>query len=387
MHVDILIVGAGISGASAAFELAAHRKILLLEAEPMPGYHSTGRSAALYTRNYGNPLVRLINQASYGFFAQPPEGFSEHPLLTPRGQLAVASAGHRAGLEAILAMSETGHDIHEISAARCLELAPLLRPEMVSSGAYEPGVMDMDVAAIHQGFLRGFKARGGVLACNRRIERIERRDGLWHVSAADFEASAPIVINAAGAWADDIGALAGAGSIGLVPKRRTAITVDVPAGVDIAAMPAIDFVGSDSYIKPEAGRLMASPGDETPSAPQDAQPEELDIAILADWLENQTILQVRRIASSWAGLRSFVADGSPVVGFDALAPGFFWLAGQGGCGIMMAPSLARATAALILRGEFPADLISVGIRSEALAPGRVSALAGSVQAPVAIPRV
>lgn len=372
MHVDVLIVGAGISGASAAFELSAHRKVLLVEAEQMPGYHSTGRSAALYTRNYGNPLVRLINQASHGFFAKPPEGFSEHPLLTPRGQLAVASDVQRAGIEAILAMSETGHEIREIGAAHCLELAPLLRPEMVSVGAYEPGVMDMDVTAIHQGFLRGFKARGGVLACNRRIEHIERRGGTWHISAADFEASAPLIINAAGAWADQIGAMASVAPVGLVPKRRTAITVDVPVGVDISAMPAVDFVGSDSYIKPEAGHLMASPGDETPCAPQDVQPEELDIAILAEWLERQTTLKIRRIASSWAGLRSFVPDGSPVVGFDAVVPGFFWLAGQGGCGIMMAPALARATSGLILRDELPVDLRTAGISAGALAPGRSS---------------
>lgn len=374
MKCDFLIIGAGISGAAAAFELAAHGSVIVLEAETMPGYHSTGRSAALYTRNYGNRVVRRINQASHGFFTNPPAGFADVPLLTPRGSLTVASSENLNGLGAILSLSEPGHAITEVSAARCLELCPILRPGHVAAGAFEPGVMDMDVAAIHQGYLKGLKARGGIVTCRARVERIERKGGQWQVKAGAETITARIVINAAGAWAGQIGQIAGAADIGLVPKRRTAITVDLPAGFEVAAMPAVDVIGSDGYFKPDAGRLMASPGDQTPVEPQDAQPDEWDIAVLVDWLQTQTTLEVRRIASSWAGLRSFVADETPVVGFDAEAEGFFWLAGQGGYGIMMAPALARATAALVTDGALPADLSAGGLFSADLSPQRFKAV-------------
>lgn len=371
MQVDFLVIGAGISGAAAAYELAAHGSVVVLEAESAPGYHSTGRSAALYTRNYGNPIVRRINQASHGFFTSPPPGFANAPPLTPRGSLTVASSENRYGLDAILALSEPGHEITEVNAARCLDLCPILRPEHVSAGAFEPGVMDMDVASIHQGFLKGLKARGGGVSCKARVERIERKAGLWHVTGGGEIITARIVINAAGAWAGEIGRMAGAAEIGLVPRRRTAITVDVPAAIALGAMPAVDVIGSDGYFKPDAGRLMASPGDQTPVEPQDAQPDEWDIAVLVDWLQTRTTLEVRRIASSWAGLRCFVADETPVVGFDAEAEGFFWLAGQGGYGIMMAPALGRATAALVQGGELPGDLAAAGLKADDLSPLRL----------------
>ncbi|MGL4440805.1 MAG: NAD(P)/FAD-dependent oxidoreductase [Bosea sp. (in: a-proteobacteria)] len=378
MHCDFLIIGAGISGAAAAFELAAHGSVIVLEAEAMPGYHSTGRSAALYTRNYGNSVVRRINQASHGFFTSPPDGFTDVPLLTPRGSLTIASFENRDGLGPILGLSEPGHEIIEVSAARCLELCPILRSDHVATGAFEPGVMDMDVAAIHHGFLKGLKARGGVVTCKARVEGIERKAGQWHVAAGDVMIAARIVVNAAGAWAGEIGLMAGATDVGLIPKRRTAITVDVPTGTGLSAMPAVDVIGGDGYFKPDAGRLMASPGDQTPVAPQDAQPDEWDVAVLVDWLQTQTTLEVRRIASSWAGLRSFVADETPVVGFDGQVEGFFWLAGQGGYGIMMAPALGRATASLVTKGELPADLTATGLMPANLAPERLKVLAASM---------
>jgi D-arginine dehydrogenase len=232
--------------------------------------------------------------------------------------------------------------------------------------------MDMDVAAIHQGFLRGFRRAGGVLACDSRVAEIERRAGAWHVACGAARFEAPLLVNAAGAWADEIAALAGVAPIGLVPKRRTAILVDPPPAfaAGLAAMPAIDFAGGDAYLKPDAGRIMASPGDETPVAPQDVQPEELDIAVIADVLERRTHLHMRRIARAWAGLRSFVADRVPVLGFAPDAPGFFWLAGQGGFGIMMAPALAAAAASLIGTGRLSAALRDAGVTEVELAPQR-----------------
>ncbi len=371
---DYLVIGGGISGAAAAFELAAYGSTVLLEAETSPGYHSTGRSAALYTRHFGGPTVRRINRASAAFFTAPPPGFADNPLLMPRGGLTIAAPGGEDALGEMFAgtVAESGpdHGIAEITPDRALALAPLLRPERVGAALYEEGIQDIDVASVHQGYLRAFRSRGGRLVCNRRIDRLDRETHCWRATAGDEAIEARVVVNAAGAWAGEIGAMAGAVDIGLVPKRRTGILIAPPSGLDVRTMPVVDYLTTDAYWKPDAGKIMISPGDETPVEPQDVQPDEYDIAVLAEWIEAETLLTVRRIDHSWAGLRSFVADEAPVVGFDAKAEGFFWLAGQGGYGIMMAPALGRATAGLVVSGTWPADLAEHGLRPQDIAPER-----------------
>ncbi|MCK4868964.1 MAG: FAD-binding oxidoreductase, partial [Alphaproteobacteria bacterium] len=250
------------------------------------------------------------------------------------------------------------------------QLAPLLRPGCVAAAAYEAGVMDIDVAALHQGYLRGIKRRGGVVICGVRAERLDHSGAYWQAVARDTVVSGRILVNAAGAWAGLVGEMAGAASIGLVPKRRTAIVVDAPPATEIGAMPAVDFASGAAYLKPDGHRIMASPGDQTPIEPQDVRPDEMEAAELVDWLERETFITVNRVPHSWAGLRSFVADETPVVGFDATAPDFFWLAGQGGYGIMMSPALGRAAAALIVSGDLPADLREGGIKESDLSPAR-----------------
>jgi D-arginine dehydrogenase len=371
MTVDFLVIGAGISGAAAAYALAAHGKVLLLEAESTPGYHTTGRSAALFTKNFGNRVVRVFNHAALPFLAAPPPGFADHPLLTPRGALTIGTAEQRPEIDELLALGAADSSIVEVTPARALELAPYLRPEAFAYAAYEEGVADMDVAAIHQGFLKGLKARGGTLVCDARATAMARRNGHWHVTTSAGEFAAPVVVNATGAWADAVAALAGARPVGLVPKRRTAIHVALPSGMDARNWPAIDQAGYDCYCKPEAGRVMASPGDATPSEPCDAQAEDLDVAIIADWLERMTIIPVKRIAHKWAGLRCFVADDSPVAGFDDKVDGFFWLCGQGGYGIMMSAALGRTTASLITQGELPADIRAAGVTIADIGPQRL----------------
>jgi D-arginine dehydrogenase len=369
---DFLVIGAGVSGASAAYELARHGRVFLLEGEAGPGYHSTGRSAALYTRNFGNRVVRALNAASLPFLLDPPPGFAEHPLLTSRGSLTIATADNRAAIDQLLALGGDGNEIRELTPDQAVEMVPILRRERIAFAAYEPDVMDMDVNAIHQGFLKGLAARGGTLVCGAAVTAIERRGGAWQVATASGGTfAAPILINAAGAWADVVGRLAGLAPVGLVPKRRTAVVVDLPPGVSPRAWPAVDEAGEDSYFKPEADALMASPGDATPVPPGDVQPEELDVAIVADWLERATHLEVRRIAHKWAGLRSFVADDAPVVGRDPTAESFYWLAGQGGYGIMMAEALGRAIAALVATNTLPADITAGGVTVTDLAPDRL----------------
>lgn len=368
---DFLVIGGGISGASAAYELASHGSVLLLEAEKSAGYHSTGRSAALFTRNYGGPVVRRINAASAAFFKSPPSGFCDAQLLTPRGSLTVAAPGDEHALEPLLDASEPGEEIVRVSVEEVLEKVPFLRPDRVASAVYEANVTDIDVAGLHQGYLKGLKARGGVVMTGERVSALGRGAGHWTVKTLSESFEAKIVINAAGAWADQVGQLAGARPIGLVAKRRTAIIIDAPEGTDIPALPAVDFAGSDIYLKPDAGRLMASPGDATPTEPQDVQPDEMDVAILADWLQRETLIPVRRIQHSWAGLRNFVADEVPVVGFDRQLEGFFWLAGQGGYGIMMAPALAQHTMHLCTSGQPFPGLLAAGIGADDLSRQRL----------------
>jgi D-arginine dehydrogenase len=377
---DFLVVGAGISGAAAAAEMARHGRVIVLEAESRPGYHSTGRSAALFTPNYGNRLVRTLVGAGRSFFTAPPAGFSETPLLRPRGELAFAGANARLALDELLALSRPGDEIEEITPARALDLVPALRREAVVFAAYERGVWDMDVAAIHQGFLRGLSKRGGEVVCDARVEALDYRAGKWQATAGGKTYAAPVVVNAAGAWADELGRLAGARAIGLTPKRRTAVLVDGPADADCSAWPMVYELGLDRYecyFKAEAGTLMLSPGDATPTPPCDAAPEELDIAIAVDWLERVSHIRVRHLRRKWAGLRSFVADDAPVVGFDPDAEGFVWLAGQGGYGIMLSPTLGRAVAGLVTSGDLPADLRALGLSRDSLSPLRLAALVGA----------
>lgn len=372
---DFLVIGAGISGASAACSLARLGKTLLLEAEALPGYHSTGRSAALYTPNFGSPVVRKLNMAGHGFFAAPPEGFSERPLLTPRQSLTLARPGDEAKLAAVLASSTPQHPILPISVAEAYHLAPILRREVIGAAALEPGVADMDVAAIHQGFLRGFRQNGGDLRCSAGVSALRREGQGWRVEAGGEVYHTGVVVNAAGAWGDVIASFAGIAPIGLVAKRRTMIGIET--ALPVAEIPLIEFAGEEGYLKPDTGRILASPGDETPVAPQDIQPEEWDIAVTVDWLQRHTVLDVRRVANSWAGLRTFVADHAPVVGFDPDHPGFFWLVGQGGYGIMHAPTLGRATASLIETGDLPADLLTLGLTRDDLGPARLRAAAST----------
>ena len=346
MIYDYLVIGGGIAGASAAYTLSARGSVLLLEAEATMGFHATGRSAALYTRNFGSPIVRQINAASAGFFRAPPPGFCDTPLMTPRGALTVAPPGHEGALDALLALSEPGEELCEIAPADACTRVPFLRPDRVARAVYESNVTDIDVATLHLSYLKGAKAQGAVAATGQGVTGLSHDGAVWQVKTAKDSFAATTIVNAAGAWADRIGALAGARPIGLVPKRRTAIIINAPAGTDCAALPAVDFADTDAYIKPDAGKLMVSPGDATPTDPHDAWADDMDIAVLADWIERETQITITRIEHSWAGLRSFVTDEAPVVGFDSTVPGFFWLAGQGGYGIMMAPTLAMLTAEL-----------------------------------------
>lgn len=370
---NFLILGAGIAGASIGHFLAPHGRCVMLERESQPGYHSTGRSAAQFIASYGPPQVRVLSKASETFFHKPPPGFAAAPLLTPRGLLTVAGPDEMHHLdEAWATLQQTSPRGVCLTAAEALAMVPALRPEKVTAALYEPDSFDMDVHAIHQGYLRGFRHAGGTLVCDAEVVAIESRGGLWHVrTAAGAGYAAPVLINAAGAWCDAVAQLAGVSPIGLVPKRRTAFTFAPPAGLDTSRWPLLLAADESFYMKPDAGALLASPVNEDPTYPQDVQPEELDIALGLHALETWTTLTPRP-THTWAGLRSFVADGELVGGFDATAEGFFWCAAQGGYGIQTSAAMGQACAALARGLPLPAHIRDCGLTAAMLSPARAT---------------
>ncbi len=374
---DYIVIGAGIAGASVAYELAQHGRVILLEGEDQPGYHTTGRSAALYSETYGNATMRALTRAGRDFFINPPSGFANSPILTPRGTLVVATAAQRATLERSIAeMAGTVPGLELWNGAQARARVPVYATDQVDCALWEPHAMDIDVHALHQGYLRGARQRGCVLHCQAEVRAMQRTAGRWcvHTTAGDFHA--PVVVNAAGAWADTVARLAGAHALGVQPLRRTVITFDAAPGMNIHDWPAVIDADETYYFKPEAGRVLASLADETPSEPCDAQPDEYDIALLVDRVTRATTFNIRKILSKWAGLRSFVADRTLVAGYDPQIEGFFWLAAQGGYGIQTSSGASRAAAALVMQRELPSDLQDLGLSGADLSPARLGAAGG-----------
>jgi D-arginine dehydrogenase len=345
VNYDVIVIGAGIAGTSLAAELSVTGKVLLIEAEAQPGFHATGRSAALFSELYGPPAIRALSRASRDFLFHPPTDFTDDQLVKARGTLFVATHGQMAALDK-LRQSET-QLASRISAARACALCPILRDDVVAGAVYEPGACDIDVSGLHMGYLRQFRKMNGVAIMGSPVEAMARVSGAWCVTAGGTEYSAPIVVNAAGAWADAVAAMGNVAPLGLSPLRRTAVLVDPPADQDSAHWPMVIDIDEQFYFKPDAGKLLLSPADETPSPPCDAQPDEWDIAVAVDRVTAVANINVRRVSHSWAGLRTFAPDRLPIVGFDTRADGFFWLAGQGGYGVQTAPALGKLAAALV----------------------------------------
>jgi D-arginine dehydrogenase len=352
LDFDIAVIGAGMAGATAAAFLSAGKNVALIEAEDVAGYHTTGRSAAMWIQNYGPPDVRELTRLSRPFYENPPIGFTDSPLIRRRAVLLLASETQLPDLEIALA---AGQGVRRASIDEARALVPALRPSYLAGAAIEEDAFDMDVAAIHQGFLRILRGNGGVLGLRNRAGRIEKHRGGWEVTTTSGSVfRAPVVVNAAGAWGDEVAAIAGAAPLGLLPCRRTVAIVD-PSPFDVSDWPMICDINEEWYARPEARtRLMVSPADATPIHPHDVQPEEIDVAIGIDRMQRALDIAVRRVEHSWAGLRTFTPDGSLAFGWDANAAGFFWCVGQGGYGIQTAPAAGRLVADLVL-GRDPGD--------------------------------
>jgi D-arginine dehydrogenase len=375
VNYDVAVIGGGIAGASVAAHLVPGASVAVIERESQPGFHATGRSAALFSEIYGNGAVRALSRASRAFLESPPSDFAAAPILSPRGALHV---GGRNDADLLDRAFETAHrlisSVERISASAVLRKVPAMRPEAVDGGGvFEPDARDIDTNGLLQGFLRRVRNGGGKILLDASVTALARDGNGWRILAGGEEIRAGVIVDAAGAWGDSLAALAGANLVGLVPKRRTAFLITPPEGLETRDWPLTIGAHEDLYFKPDAGKLLVSPADETPSEPVDAQPDEMDVAIAADRLAQRTTIEVRRIEHKWAGLRTFAPDKTPVVGYDPIIAGFFWLAGQGGYGFQTAPAMARLAAALISGKGIPAEIQDQGITADQLSPARFTA--------------
>ena len=372
---DVVVVGAGMAGASVGWQLAqAGQRVLLLERESQPGYHTTGRSAALFEEHYGPEQVQALTRASRAFYEHPPAGFVDTPILHPRGVMYVGTAAHKSLIDAAYAEAvEHSPDAQRLDGDALRAIVPVLNASIVD-GFVDDGARDIDVNALHQGFLRGLRHAHGELWCNAEVTALTH-DGntrRWTITLADGRSvQTAIVVNAAGAWADGIGELAGARAIGLVPARRSAFTFAVPEGMDATHWPAVISADESFYFKPDAGQLLGSPANADATYPHDVQPEEEDIATGIWNIEQATTLQIRRPSHTWAGLRSFVADGEMVIGWDDSVPNLFWVAAQGGYGIQSAAAYSLLARNLLLDEPIDPSLLDEGVDLAALEPARL----------------
>jgi D-arginine dehydrogenase len=365
-QADMVVIGGGIAGLSMAARLARHGRVVVLEGESAPGYHASGRSVAFAHYGLGERIVRTLTALSLPDLAAHA---ARHPALH------IASAEQAAALDALEDVHrQFGCDYARITPDEARALVPVLKPEAYAAALVDHGSLKLDTDAMLQAHVAELRTHGGKLVTGARVSAIRRYGEVWRVTTSKGHFAAPIIVNAAGAWADEIAHLAGVTPIGIEPRRRTVISFAAPEGEDVRAWPFTKTVGEGFYLLPEGrGQLLASSMDQTPSKPCDAASEELDIAIAADRVEQATTLAIRRISHSWAGLRSFAPDELPVIGHAAGAPGFVWCAGQGGFGFQTAPALSRIAASAALGLPFPEDCAAAGLAAELFSPARLGA--------------
>jgi D-arginine dehydrogenase len=362
VSVDVAVIGGGMAGMSIAGELAGAQTVAVLEQEADLGHHATGRSAAALLESYGGSEIRALTRASRRLLEAAD---TASPLLTPRSLLWIAEAPD---VDAIAEMLAERPGLRALSPADAQAMCPVLRGDTLAAVAIEPGARDIDVAALLQMYASRATAAGAVVHRRCRVERVERGSRRWLLHHASGTVSADVVVNAAGAWADQVAGLFGARPCGLQPLRRTIAIARTDQAVS-PSWPMVAAVDEGFYFRPEGPHILFSPADETPSEPCDARPDEADVALAIERVNRVTDLALRSVVTTWAGLRTFTPDRRPVVGFDRQVPGLFWLAGQGGYGIQAAPALARLAAAL-LRGDPGAAGLVDDLDPTRLAPGR-----------------
>ncbi len=362
---DVIIIGAGIAGTSVAAGLADQLSVTVLEMEDRPGYHSTGRSAAAWVPSYGPEVIRALTRASGDFLKRPPTEFNDLSFTTPRGEMVLGLPGEEEEIDAYRAIG-----MRDITGEEARERIPLLRTEAISSILVDETAVDIDVDALHQAYMRTLRKSGGHIICDAAAETISRQNGSWHVSTGKGEFAAPVIVNAAGAWGDEIAKRAGVRPVGLQPKRRSVAVVPMPLETSVDQWPLSINSREAFYFKPQSGKLLVSPADATPVDPHDAWADDMALAEAIDQFQRYVDVEVTRVEHTWGGLRTFAPDGDPVVGFDGAAEGFFWLTGQGGYGIQTAPALSRIAAGLIQGLKIPDDIAATGVSHGQLSPQR-----------------
>jgi D-arginine dehydrogenase len=371
-RVDVCIVGGGIAGASVLYHLSGATTVALVEGEAHAGVHSTGRSAAMHMRMYGGEVIRALTVGSESFFGAPPAGFTDVPLLRPRGALVIAREDQLGLFATEWKPSSVGREqLQSLSPQEARSLVDILRHDYVAGAMLDPTASEIDVEAMLQGYLRGARRTGARLLMHCPVRSIERRKTGWHLRAGEEEIDARILVNAAGAWADVIAVRAGVRPLGLTPCKRTAFTFDVAGEVDVSRWPVVMDAAEEFYFKPEAGRLLGSLCEETPGEPADVVAEDIDVAVAVDRIEAAIQPAVRRVVRAWAGQRVFAADRVPVSGFDDDVAGFYWHAGLGGYGIQTSAALGAFAARTIL-GQ--SELSAAGVQPSQLSPVRLRTL-------------
>jgi D-arginine dehydrogenase len=364
---DFLVVGAGIAGASVAAHLAETHSVLLVDMEERAGYHTTSRSAAVYEPNYGPAPMLALTRASKHFFENPPQGFTDAPLITPRATLLFEAEGQAENTAHLLSFAKGLNEVNEAEARR---LFPILREGYAKRSFVDPQTADLDVDLIHRGFLKMFKSRGGKLLLQSPLASAVRNASTWYVTCGKEQIAATTIINAAGAWGDAVANICGAKPVGLQPKRRSIGVVPMADATASQYWPMVIDVAETWYAKPQSGSMIISSADATPVDPHDAYADDMAIAEGIDRMMQATTLEVERLSHSWGGLRTFAPDGNPVVGFDPHTDGFFWLVGQGGYGIQSAPALSE-TAATLARGEpVHKNVLDLGLDVADIKPNR-----------------
>jgi D-arginine dehydrogenase len=358
-ETDIIVVGAGIAGASVAAHLAETHRVLIVEMEERPGYHTTGRSAAAFEPNYGPPPILALTRASR-------REFDEGRYLTPRDTVFVMPEGQEGAFDRLMAAQQ---GMREITVADARDRHPLLRTSYARRAVLDPGTADIDVDLLHQSYLKLFRQRGGKLLCSSAVTAIDNVKG-WTVRAGAETVRARTIVDAAGAWGDRVAELAGQRPIGLQPKRRSMAVVPPPDGMNAMSWPLLGDVGETWYCKPQSGKLLVSPADAAPVEPHDAYADDMTLAEGIDRFQQATEMEVTRVERTWGGLRSFAPDGNPVVGYGKGDASFFWLIGQGGYGIQTSPALSRLAAALVLNRKPPADIMDEGLDLATISPDR-----------------
>jgi D-arginine dehydrogenase len=369
-NYDVVVVGGGIAGISIAYELAADRSVCLVDQEASLAVHTTGRSAAGLTLAVRNETVRALTRSSLKFLLDPPVGF-DRPIVEPRSTLWFATEQDNQSSSDLQALLTAMPQVREVNGAQAREICPIVRSERMSLFLLDPGASNVDVHALHQGYVKGFLARGGTIEREWRLTESIDDHGAWKLrNSKGHTVSAQVVVNAAGAWSDLVATSAQAQPVGLLPLRRTLFVAGSPAHRAEPQWPTLFSLAGDFYLKPDSGKFLCSPMDSTLEAPRDTRPDELEISRAIDSINEVTTLNLRHVSSAWAGQRTHSADGNPVVGFDPDRPGFFWFAGQGGLGIQTAPAMAALGSGLIRANAAPAALVEDGVDVDELTPMR-----------------